>query len=385
MISSIQRDQSLQIANTKEFLVNFKSTFCGKKVLITGHTGFKGAWLTIWLTQLGAQVVGISQDIPTTPSLFSAINLSKQISDHRFNITSIDNLCTVMASEKPDYIIHMAAQSLVKRSYLDPFTTWQSNLLGTVSILEATRRTLRECNIVIVTSDKCYKNKEWVWGYRENDELGGGDPYSASKAAAELSVRSYINSFFNGDMGIRVASARAGNVIGGGDWAGDRIVPDCVRAWSDGTSVLLRNPSATRPWQHVLEPLGGYLYLAQKLSENQSFNGESYNFGPLPENDHSVLELVHEMSKNWNQVSYEIDGSSSEITHAEAGLLKLSCEKAMSDLGWHATLDFSKTVQMTTEWYKSFYENSADLFEYTVSQINDYTILANNQKLEWAK
>jgi CDP-glucose 4,6-dehydratase len=257
--------------------------------------------------------------------------------------------------------------------------------MGSVNLLDAVRKCESVRSLVYITSDKCYENVEWIWGYRENDRIGGHDPYSASKGASEIVFSAYARSFFASRPSHGAATTRAGNVIGGGDWAADRIIPDCIKAIENDEPIQIRNPLATRPWQHVLEPLGGYLYLAQKLSENKKFNGESYNFGPLPENDHSVLELVYEMSKNWSQVSYEIDSSSSEIAHAEAGLLKLSCEKAMSDLGWHATLNFCKTVEMTTEWYKSFYENSSDLFEYTVSQINDYTILANNQKLEWAK
>jgi len=281
--------------------------FKNKGVVVTGHTGFKGSWLTAWLKHIGAKVVGIALDPPTCPSHFSAAGLDNGVLDLRVDIRHAVEVERIILDAQPDFVFHLAAQPLVRRSYDDPLETWQTNVLGTLHVLEALRKLDKPCASVIITSDKCYDNVEWVWGYRETDAMGGPDPYSASKGAAELAVRSHIKSFFpKATSKVRIATARAGNVIGGGDWAENRIVPDCVRAWSRGEGVELRNPASTRPWQHVLEPLSGYLSLAAALAVREELHGEPFNFGPPAQQNHSVLELVQEMSKHWDQVRWDI-------------------------------------------------------------------------------
>src|SRR3989338_3064309 len=302
------------------------SSFIGRTVLITGHTGFKGAWLTAWLKQLGAKVVGIALDPPTDPSHFAVAHLADGMTDLRIDIRGRAALEDAIVSAQPDFVFHLAAQALVRRSYDDPVETWQTNVLGTLHVLEALRKLDNPCAAVIITRDKCYDNVEWVWGYRETDPLGGPDPYSASKGAAELAIRSYLRSFFPRDGAVRLGIGRAGNVIGGGDWAEDRIVPDCMRAWANGEIVALRNPMATRPWQHVLEPLSGYLNLAMNLHKSSALHGEPFNFGPPAQQNHSVGELVKEMENHWDQVRWE-DVSAQYGGPYESGLLKLNCDK----------------------------------------------------------
>ncbi|WP_198012763.1 CDP-glucose 4,6-dehydratase [Leptospira wolbachii] len=362
-----------------------KSTFKDKKVIVTGHTGFKGSWLSLWLLSLGAKVVGISDVIPTNPSNFEVLDIAKDITDIRLDIRDADALKKVILKEKPDFLFHLAAQPLVRLSYKDPLLTYTSNVIGTANVLEALREYDKPCSVVMITSDKAYDNVEWVWGYRENDALGGSDPYSASKGAAELVIKSYIKSFFKGkDSNIKIGVARAGNVIGGGDWALDRIVPDAVTAWSRGETVQLRNPNATRPWQHVLEPLGGYLNLAMTLVSDDRVQGEAFNFGPPAENNHSVIELVKEMSLYWDKVKYE-DISESYVGPHEAGLLKLNCDKALVYLQWKAVLGFKETVQFTAEWYKTYYTNSIEILKTTIAQIQQYQDIAKIRGLEWAQ
>lgn len=362
----------------------FSSAFLNKRVLVTGHTGFKGAWLTAWLNHLGAQVTGVSLDPPTNPSLFSVADLTSIAIDHRLDISCLSELVSIFIRTQPDYVFHLAAQPLVRDSYLDPVQTWKTNLTGTINVLEALRALHSPCSAVFITSDKCYDNVEWTWGYRENDTLGGADPYSASKAAAELAIKSYVKSFFSPDISpIRIASARAGNVIGGGDWASYRIIPDCVRAWSLGEYVDLRCPHSTRPWQHVLEPLSGYLSLALALKMNSSIHGEPFNFGPLAHVSNSVLDLVEEMASYWPQVLWR-DVSQHTSGPYESGLLKLNCDKALHQLQWRSTLSFTDTVRFTAEWYRSYYDKVASPYELTLSQIKEYTSLAHQQGLSWA-
>jgi CDP-glucose 4,6-dehydratase len=364
--------------------LNSIDSYKGKSVLITGHTGFKGSWLASWLIQLGANVTGIALNPPTHPSHFEELNLAGQLEDLRLDIRNQVDLESEVLRIKPDFVFHQAAQSLVRKSYEDPIETWQVNLMGTLNVLEALRKLDKNCAAVLITSDKCYENVEWIWGYRETDVLGGADPYSASKAASELAIRSHIKSYFPMESSkIRIASARAGNVIGGGDWARDRIIPDCIRSWTDQETVNLRNPHATRPWQHVLEPLSGYLILGLKLMSNRETHGESFNFGPLTNESRSVLELVREMSKYWSQVKWNED-LTVEDSVQEAGLLKLNCEKAQHHLSWHSTLNFSDTVRMTSAWYKSYYENSGNILEKTNEQILEFTRIAQLQGLKWA-
>lgn len=359
--------------------------FNGKTVLVTGHTGFKGAWLTAWLKQLGAKVVGIALDPPTDPSHFSVTHLADTMADLRIDIRDRAALEEAIVNAQPDFVFHLAAQALVRLSYDQPVETWQTNVLGTLHVLEALRKLDKPCAAVIITSDKCYDNVEWVWGYRETDAMGGPDPYSASKGAAELAIRSHIKSYFpKATSKVRIASARAGNVIGGGDWAADRIVPDCVKAWSTDNVVSLRNPHSTRPWQHVLEPLSGYLSLAVALSQRPELHGEPFNFGPQAQQDHSVLELVQQMALHWDQVRWQ-DVSQSAAGPYESGLLKLNCDKALHYLRWHAVMDFEDTVRMTAEWYRAYYQQPAQIAATTQAQIEAYTAFAKQQGLAWAE
>jgi CDP-glucose 4,6-dehydratase len=362
-----------------------ESIYKNKSVLITGHTGFKGSWLTEWLKQLGARVTGIALDPPTNPSHFESSNMAKGIKDLRIDIRNRLAIEEAIITIKPDFVFHLAAQPIVRRSYIDPIETWETNVLGTLHILEALRKLNNECTAVIITSDKCYDNVEWVWGYRETDAMGGPDPYSASKGAAELAIKSHIKSYFPKDnTNVKIVSARAGNVIGGGDWATDRIIPDCVKAWSEGKTVELRNPHSTRPWQHVLEPLSGYLSLAAAVSNDSKLHGEAFNFGPLAQQNHSVLELVQQMGKYWDQVKWK-DISGTSIGPYESGLLKLNCDKALHFLKWQAVMDFDDTVKLTADWFRNFYNNVGQIEEITNKQITFYTKLACKKGLQWAK
>jgi CDP-glucose 4,6-dehydratase len=364
--------------------MSYFEVFKNKKVLITGHTGFKGAWLTAWLKLLGAEIVGISLDIVSDPSHFLEANLNDGITDHRIDIRDRDKIIGIIQNEKPDFIFHLAAQSLVRESYLNPVDTWSTNLMGTLNVLEALRKFDKKCTAVIITSDKCYDNVEWVWGYKETDSLGGPDPYSSSKGAAELLIKSYLKSFFASEnCEIRIASARAGNVIGGGDWAKDRIIPDCVKAWSQDEVVQLRNPHATRPWQHVLEPLSGYLRLAYDLDQSKRLHGEPFNFGPPAQQNQSVLELVEVMSQYWDKVRWEAESNKLDQPY-ESGLLKLNCDKALHELTWRAVMDFEETISMTAEWYKSYYSNPTSILNFTNNQLEQYSELAKSRGLDWA-
>jgi CDP-glucose 4,6-dehydratase len=362
----------------------FQNIYNGKSVLITGHTGFKGAWLTEWLKILGAKITGISLGETTHPSHFNSAEIGRNITNHYVDVRDQQAIKDIITSSNPDFLFHLAAQSLVKESYQDPVATYSTNVIGTLNILESLRIINNQCVAVLVTSDKCYDNVEWVWGYRETDALGGPDPYSASKGAAELIIRSHVKSYFpNNDSKVRIASARAGNVIGGGDWARDRIIPDCVRAWSKDEAVQLRYPNSTRPWQHVLEPLSGYLNLAVALSTNPEIHGEPFNFGPQAQQNHSVLELVEEMSRHWDKVSWKIKEQINS-GHHESGLLKLNCDKALHYLQWHAVMGFMDTVAMTAEWFRDYYQNPGSIAETTKAQINRYMAIAREQGLPWA-
>lgn len=356
--------------------------YAGKTVLVTGHTGFKGSWLIAWLSSLGAKVAGLALDPATEPCHFEAVGLADVIDDTRHDVRDAEAVRKTVARVAPDYVFHLAAQALVRRSYADVRPTWETNVMGTVNVLEALRAVGKPCSAVIITSDKCYDNVEWVWGYRETDRLGGADPYSASKAAAELAFRSQVASFFPMDGPVRLASARAGNVIGGGDWSPDRIIPDCVRAWSKGQAVELRNPRATRPWQHVLEPLGGYLHLGTQLHTRPELHGHSFNFGPSMIEDRSVGDVVEEMARHWPSVRWD----AGEAPHGghESGLLKLNCDKAMAVLGWRALLDFPTTIEMTADWYRRFYSAEPDIAAVTTGQIRDYERLGRERGAPWA-
>jgi len=351
---------------------------------VTGHTGFKGSWLSIWLDHLGAKVVGVSDNVVSNPSNYAASSIANHIQDYQVNILDIVRLRSVIEEVQPDFVFHLAAQALVRVSYQNPLETLTTNAIGTANILETIRYLDKKVVAIMITSDKAYDNVEWAWGYREIDRLGGKDPYSASKGMAELAIRSYVESFFHQEESdIRIGIARAGNVIGGGDWAKDRIVPDCIQAWANNKMVDIRNPHATRPWQHVLEPLSGYLTLAENLAGSLKNHGQAYNFGPSVDQNYPVSSLINEMSKYWSQVKWN-DVSKIEHLH-EAGLLKLNCDKALLDLNWQSALQFEETVKMTIEWYRKFYQNPSDsMYEYTVNQINYFSEIAKSRQISWA-
>lgn len=360
----------------------FADVYRNRRVLITGHTGFKGSWLALWLTSLGAEVAGYSIDIPTSPSNFELLGLDGRLSHYWGDIRDRDRLAQVVDEFRPEIIFHLAAQSLVRKSYADPVTTYETNTMGMVNVLDCIRLRPWIKVAVLITSDKAYRNNEWCWGYRETDTLGGHDPYSASKSCADLIAQSYFHSFLR-QTPTRVAIARAGNVIGGGDWAEDRIVPDCIRAWSAHQSVEVRSPQATRPWQHVLEPLSGYLSLGAGLWKSMgSLNGEAFNFGPDAHVNQTVAELLDAMIMHWPGVEWHVPEGYEQVGH-EATLLKLSCDKVLHYLNWQAVLQFSETVAFTVEWYRTWHERSQDMYAYTVKQIEQYSRLAQVRGMDW--
>ncbi len=363
----------------------FNGVYKNKRVLITGHTGFKGTWLTSWLLNLGANVTGISDRIPTEPSMFKEIGLENKI-DHRIlDIRDYDKLKSVMDECKPDFVFHLAAQAIVSDSYADPLNTLSSNVMGTAHVMDVLKDFKHPCVAVIITSDKCYDNVEWVWGYKETDHMGGKDVYSASKGAAELVYKSYFHSFIkNNNHGVKVGTGRAGNVIGGGDWAKDRIVVDCMKAWSQGEAVEIRSPEATRPWQHVLEPLSGYLSQGMYLLLNENLTGESFNFGPRSEQNRTVVELLSDLSSYWNFDSNDDAYKCTDnIPFHEAGLLKLNCDKALFYLKWQSTLNYSQMIKFVSEWYFDFYKTENNMFEKTMQQIDEYQNIAKEIQQDW--
>lgn len=361
------------------------NSFRGKRVFVTGHTGFKGSWLSTWLLHLGAEVWGYSREIPTDPGMFDILQLGGKMRHAIGDVRDIEILNKLISACQPDFIFHLAAQPIVSESYSDPLNTLSSNIMGTANVLECTRTLDNPCNVVIITSDKCYENVEWVWGYRETDQMGGKDIYSASKGAAELVFHAYFESFLKKMPHVRFATARAGNVIGGGDWAKDRIIADCVRAWSQEDSVTIRCPRATRPWQHVLEPLSGYLTLAASMADNAALNGERFNFGPKAEQDHDVERLICDLATHWDFPDgvepYQIVD---EVPFNEAGLLKLNCDKALAALNWQANLDYQQCIDYVGSWYQHYYQNKGDMHEFTLTQIKDYEAKGSAQKLVWS-
>jgi len=365
----------------------FGNVYKNKTVLVTGNTGFKGSWLTLWLEKLGAKVIGYSNQIPTTPSIFAEAGLESRIKHFYGDICDYDKVYDVLVTEKPDFVFHLAAQPIVSISYDDPLTTIRSNVLGTATVMEALRVLNRECTLVSITSDKCYENVEWEWGYRETDRVGGKDIYSGSKGAAEVIAHSFYSSFFSTEKSnVKMVTARAGNVIGGGDWAQDRIVVDCVRAWSLGETVEIRRPNATRPWQHVLEPLSGYLALGAKLYADSSLSGQSFNFGPRPEQSHTVGKLIDDLSNVWGfKDAKDAFLITQNVSFHEAGLLQLNCDKAIHHLGWLPTLDYMECVSMVGNWYRDFYQRESTAFELTVRHIDQYEEFALKRNLAWTK
>lgn len=351
--------------------MNFNHYYHNKKVLITGHTGFKGSWLTLWLWCSGAKIMGISSNIPTKPSLYKTLKLQNIIIDKKIDVTDFNKFKKEVYKFEPDYIFHLAAQSLVKKSIRDPYNTWLSNSLGTINLLEILKRYKKKKKIsaVIITSDKSYKNIEIKRGYVETDQLGGNDPYSASKASAELALNSYINIYLKNKKNLVVGIARAGNVIGGGDWSDDRLIPDCIKAWSKKKLLKIRSPKSTRPWQHVLEAIYGYLVLGQKLRVNKKLNGEVFNFGPNNRNNFSVEQLLEKLKKNGIVLKWLVK---SEKNNLESNLLKINSNKAKKLLSWECILSFSDTVNYLTNWYKNYYTKNNDMFKFTIAQIKEY-------------
>jgi CDP-glucose 4,6-dehydratase len=366
-----------------------KEAYQGKTVLLTGHTGFKGSWLSEWLLMLGARVVGIALPPDTEPALFNQLGLAERLDHNLLDIRDRQALTDKVLDTEPDFVFHLAAQPLVRRSYAEPVETWDTNVMGTVNLLDALKELERHyeqvdktCASVFITTDKCYENREWVHGYREEDPMGGYDPYSSSKAAAELAISAFRRSFFSANnvgqaSRIGIASARAGNVIGGGDWAQDRIIPDCIRSLAAGKPIEVRNPHATRPWQHVLEPLAGYLQLAArqhealqaKVHEATQVYCAAYNFGPALTANQPVNRLVEEIFKTWPG---QWRDASEPTAHHEAGLLSLAWDKAFHQLDWQPRWDFAETIARTVNWYRSASLPSADWLELTQADIRSY-------------
>ncbi|MCL0037606.1 CDP-glucose 4,6-dehydratase [Thermodesulfovibrionales bacterium] len=359
----------------------FNGVYRSKKVLVTGHTGFKGSWLSLWLIKLGAEVIGYALEPLTKPSHFELLNLDMVsiIGD----IRDRDKLNTILKRYKPDIIFHLAAQPLVRYSYTNPVETFETNVMGTINLYEACKKTETVRAIVNITSDKCYENREWVWGYRENDPMGGYDPYSSSKGCVELVTSSYRRSFFNPDEygkkhNILLASVRSGNVIGGGDWSEDRLIPDIIRAISKNEKLHIRSPKATRPWQHVLEPLSGYLMLGDELLEGRKEFADAWNFGPNVENHIAVGTVIKSIKKRWDRFEYEISRKG-ENPH-EAGLLKLDCSKAQTALQWKPVWDFEKALDLTVRWYREYYEKGKI---YSLEDIEEYINGAETMRIKW--
>jgi CDP-glucose 4,6-dehydratase len=361
----------------------FAAAFRGRRVLVTGHTGFKGAWLSQWLLDLGATLAGIALPPNTDPSLFQQLGLESQLAHHIQDIRDPAPIKSIIGDFRPDFVFHLAAQPLVRLSYDQPVETWDTNVLGVIHVLEALRTLDHPCAALFITTDKCYENREWLYAYRESDPLGGHDPYSSSKAAAEIAVAAWRRSFFPESHPVKIATARAGNVIGGGDWALDRIVPDAMRALARGESVPVRNKTSTRPWQHVLEPLSGYLWLASLLAAPGSSPTlrDAFNFGPRLESNRTVAQLVIEILKH-SPGQWE-DRSNPNAPH-EAGLLNLSTEKAFHLLGWRPVWDFEQTIARTTDWYTRIEQSLDTPQPLTRSQITAYTEAARAAGLSWA-
>jgi len=355
--------------------------WAGRRVLLTGHTGFKGSWLALWLSQLGAQVHGVALAPDTRPALFQQLELTSRLAGHHLlDIGDAAGLAAIAAACQPEVVLHLAAQPLVRRSYADPVGTWATNVMGLLNLLEALKLLEHPCAVVMVTTDKVYANQEWDYGYREDDRLGGHDPYSASKAAAEIAIASWRDSFCgtapHQTPHLRIATARAGNVIGGGDWAEDRIVPDAMRSLAAGEAIPVRRPEATRPWQHVLEPLGGYLLLAEKLVTTGQAFASAFNFGPELEANRSVSELADAVLEHWPGSWRDL---SDPTAPHEAGRLHLQIDKAHHQLGWRPGWHFASTVERTVGWYRAVHEGASAL-ECCLEDLSSYQKLFHREK-----
>jgi CDP-glucose 4,6-dehydratase len=345
----------------------------GKRIYMTGHTGFKGSWLSLWLSSMGAIVKGYALNPPTSPSLFDEAHIADKIDSEIGDIRDLNQLRSSMVEFNPDIVIHMAAQPLVRLSYKEPLETYETNVMGTAKVLEVARSCANLKSIVSVTTDKCYENKEWVWGYREDEPMGGHDPYSSSKGCAELVSSAYRRSFMQ-EQGVGLATARAGNVIGGGDWAEDRLIPDILRAFEQNKPVVIRNPSSTRPWQHVLEPLSGYLVLAQALYENPTSYAEGWNFGPHDEDAKPVDWILNHMVASWPGASWQLD---QDAHPHEAGYLKLDVSKAKAKLNWQPTWHLNHTLEKIVKWQIAWL-NQEDMQALCLQEINEYMRDMNN-------
>jgi CDP-glucose 4,6-dehydratase len=359
-------------------MIALDSYFKNKVVIVTGHTGFKGSWLVTWLNLLGAKVTGISNGYTSSPSHYKFLKL-KQVKNRTVDIKKINSVKRIFKSCQPDFVFHLAAQSIVKKSYDEPLNTWSTNTIGTINVLEALRGVKKKCIAVIITSDKAYENLEINRGYSENDRLGGKDPYSASKASADIAIRSYVESFFNSKKNkVFIAIARAGNVIGGGDWSVNRLIPDCIRSWSKNNKVIIRSPNSTRPWQHVLEAVYGYILLAINLYKNKKLHGEAFNFGPPNQQNYKVITLVKLMKNNWKNVFWKVVKSKKK-NYKESSLLKLNSKKANIKLNWKSVLKFKETVFFVSDWYKNFYIDPKKTQELTIGQIKKYQKIINTR------
>ncbi len=356
----------------------FDDRFRGCRVLVTGHTGFKGSWLALWLSKLGADVVGLSLPAETSPNHWELLGLD--MSQHIHDIRDSDAITRTVAEVKPEIIFHLAAQSLVRRSYSDPLQTWSTNVFGTASVLEACRQSSSVRAILVVTTDKCYENKEWMWGYRETDPLGGHDPYSASKASAELVVASYRKSFFNTANAPLLATARAGNVVGGGDWSEDRLIPDLVRALAKKAPLEIRSPNATRPWQHVLESLSGYLLLGRHLLDGDRAFADCWNFGPDMDGNRTVSDVLLQMKTHWPEIDWRVTVEASQ--EHEANLLYLDSSKAKRGLGWRPIWNMADTVAATADWYRTYHSTGKVS---SCAQIDGYVQAALKAGVEWSR
>lgn len=355
--------------------MQFKNIYRGRRVLVTGHTGFKGSWLVTWLLQLGAEVTGLALTPDGLTSHWELLNSTAQ--DLRGDIRDLGTVQAAFEQSQPEIVFHLAAQALVRRSYHDPLGNWSTNVMGTANILELCRTTPSVRAVVVVTTDKVYDNNEWLWGYRENDRLGGHDPYSASKAACEVLVESYRKSFFHTEHAPLIATARAGNVIGGGDWSEDRLVPDLIRALQANSDLEIRSPYSTRPWQHVLDCLSGYLLLGQHLLEGEKAFSEAWNFGPASEDNRTVSEILSTMQSFWPQLRWKI---SSEPQPHEANLLYLDCAKARSRLRWRPVLSLKEGVAMTASWYRTYHTTGKAC---TMEQLANYFKAAHTANCNW--
>lgn len=367
----------------------FKNNYKEKTVLVTGHTGFKGGWLSLWLRELGARVIGFSLEPPSDPNFFETVDLKKEVVHVYGDIRSYPHLLEIFSKYQPEIVFHLAAQSLVGISVQQPRLTYETNVLGTVNLLEGVRNTPSVRSVVNVTSDKCYDNKEWVWGYREIDSLGGRDPYSSSKGCAELVFNAYWHSFFSEGASpgrtIGAASVRAGNVIGGGDWGLDRLLTDGIRSLSSQQPIPIRNPQAVRPWQYVLEPLSGYLWLGALLLEDPGRYSGVWNFGPEEDHHLTVAELADKLITCWGEGSWK-DISDPKAFY-EANVLKLNCDKAHSGLNWQRVLTIDESLQMTVDWYKKYYRERShtDFYRLCAGQITQYVVKARRKNLSWTQ